>query len=150
MESIVNFKTKVERLFLKNGGDGSRIKIFTHLSKREQEILLRMICLTPSELPVIGGCDGEYCLLLTDQRLVEVDRGKQRLAVLSKVTEVKVDVTEAKRRPAGDWSRLDLIEEPNNLVSFKLENGGPLFGLWNVLLFVVAHNRPRRTGSVTR
>lgn len=140
-EWISNFATKAKRIFLKNGKVGETLKFVDDMRMAEREHLLQKVAADSSEIPILGGSDGEYHFLLTDQRIYQLENQRRICESLANLFEVLVDLNDVKRNQSGKWDTLEFVDSLSRSTTIRVEKGPPFIGLWNILIFVAAHNR---------
>lgn len=139
MSTIEPAKLKriLTRLFLKSGSEGVYTKTFDGLSPFQRDSLEQNYSLEEGELPIIGGYkDQKEWLVITTAKIVWCFDGVPFCLSVSDIAfaTADFDAMVEKRLTMDEVNEILIKTKGNEIVSLKMEAGGPMCGVWNVLL----------------
>ena len=141
MKRILGVKQKAIRIFNKNGGDGENIKLFKSFSPSQRERFLNACELEHDENPIIvGQNENGNVFLLSNKRIASFCKTGITFVWLAEISCVKLSEKLSSVDEKEKWKQLEVIDFRGKSHFFELESGKPFFGVWNILLFVSAHN----------
>jgi hypothetical protein len=133
----IKLKRNLTRIFLKSGGDGSYTMTFDGLSPTQRSALEPHCTLTDEELPVIGAYkdENEWLAITTKKVTWCFDGARYRLPVSSIVfATADFDMMQKQRLTMDKVNEILITTNDQEVTPLKMEAGGPMCGVWNVLL----------------
>lgn len=130
-------KRHLTRIFLKWGGEAIYTMTFDGLSPSQRSALEPHCTLTDEELPIIGAYkdENEWLAITTKKVTWCFDGVRYRLPVSSIVfATADFDVMQEKRLTMDKVNEILITTNDRGVIPLKMEAGGPMCGVWNVLL----------------
>lgn len=132
-------KRNLTRIFLKRGVEGNYTMTFDALSSAQRSALESRYSFSDEEIPVIGGYkDEKEWLIITTQKIAWAFNRESFCVPLSKVVFATVDFDgmQEKKLTMDKVNEILVTTDNQGIVSLKMEAGGPMCGVWNVLLYL--------------
>lgn len=132
-------KRNLTRIFLKSGVEGGYTLTFDGLLPSLRTALESHCSLTDGELPVIGGYkDEREWLMITTKKIVWCFEESRFCTPLSSVVSATVDfdAMQEKRLTMDKVNEILINTSDRGVMPLKMEAGGPMCGVWNVLLHI--------------
>jgi hypothetical protein len=139
----VKLKRNLTRIFLRRGVEGNYTATFDGLSPSRRAALEAHYSLADGELPVIGGYkDEKEWLVITTKKIAWCFDGTCFCIPVSSVVwaTVDFDTMQEKRLTMDKVNEILIHTNDRGIIPLRMEAGGPMCGVWNVLLHISHHN----------
>jgi len=143
MVEPAKLKRNLTRIFLKWGSEAIYTMTFDSLSPSQRAALESHCPLTDEELPVIGGYkDEKEWLVITTKKITWCFDGTRFCIPVSTVVSATVDfdAMQEKRLTMDKVNEILINTSDRGVVPLRMEAGGPMCGVWNVLLHISHQN----------
>jgi len=134
------FKNTLTSIFERKGGAGTFTKRFEAFAPAEQNQLLQDLKMGQDELPVIAGImTDDRRILITTERIMQFENNAWSVIIVSDIIGVApVQFGSIKK---AEMEKLAIKTKTGSNKYLTVESGKPYFGIWNMLLNIVARNR---------
>jgi hypothetical protein len=144
MTKAEKLKSTLSAIFRRKGHDGRYTREFEHLEPFQRDALLGKVTLRDGELPVFGSVENVHTwLIVSTQRIVWRRNGTTQTLAIADVRTAKADFS----KMVADGIKKDQLRElqvetmDHKDRTIEVEEGGPLIGMWNVLMNLGTRNR---------
>ena len=144
MTDADKLKSTWSSIFRRKGANGRYTRLFQDLDASQRALMMNQVQLNADELPVIGSAESsETWLVLTTQRIVWRLKGQNHTLSIHDVWHVKADLPKmvATGTRKNQLRELQIETLNHDFYPIEVEEGAPLFGVWNALLNLGARNR---------
>jgi hypothetical protein len=153
MTESEKLKSTLSCIFRRKGRDGRYTRLFDNLEPSQKSALLKEVSLHDGELPVIGSSESaEQWMIITTERIVWRLKGRTQSVSVHDVWHVTIDGL--KMMATGvrkhELRELQIETAGHEQRTIEVEEGPPLFGVWNALLNLGARTRRTKKGGRKR
>jgi hypothetical protein len=143
MVEPAKLKRNLTRIFLRRGVEGSYTATIDSMSPSRRAALESHCSLTDEELPVIGGYkDEKEWLVITTKKIAWCFDGTHYCIPVSSVVfaTIDFDAMQEKRLTMDKVNEILITTKDQGVIPLRMEAGGPMCGVWNVLLHISHQN----------
>jgi len=135
-----SIKSTLAAIFSRKGGSGLYTKRFDEFDITQQQELLEGLEIDQDELLVVAGkAPSGNRLIITTKRILQCENNVWSFIAAEDIAEVIPEQFGATRK--SEMERLVLKTKEGIEKTVITESGKPHFGIWNLLLNIVARNR---------
>lgn len=130
---------RIYKQFIETGGEGINSRLYDNLPNSTRDEIKSFVSMLNDETPlIVSYLEERYFVLLTTVKLYWSYKGNINSIMLNELKDATVNLNPLDLQTKNQINILKIVTITDTSFCIELEEGKPLFGLWNVLKLIAS------------